>query len=177
MSKLRLEKAVHQVARDAGLVAVIGRFTNLYGPGQDLRKPQGLVSHLCRAHVTGAPIGIYVPLDTLRDYLYVEDAASLVTDVMERAATGVRGTCTTKILGSQHSVSVGALLGEAQRIFRRPVPVLLAASRHASLQAHDLRVNSVVWPDLDRRTFWTLPAGIAATAVDVQTRMLAGRGR
>ena len=34
----------------------IGRIANLYGPGQNLAKAQGLVSQLSRAHLTGVPV-------------------------------------------------------------------------------------------------------------------------
>ncbi|MCA0293698.1 MAG: NAD-dependent epimerase/dehydratase family protein [Actinobacteria bacterium] len=174
LSKLALEARVERLVAETGIAAVAGRFTNLYGPGQNLAKPQGLVSHLCRAHVTGAPIGIYVPMDTLRDYLYVDDAASLVCDVSDRAASAGPGLV-VKILGSQSSVSVAALLMQAQRVFRRPLRVLHGASSLAAQQSRDLRVRSVVWPELDRRTLRTLPAGIAATAADVEARFAAAR--
>lgn len=169
-SKLVLEARLSRLAEEAGIVAVVGRISNLYGPGQDLDKPQGLVSHLCRAHFTGAPIGIYVPLDTLRDYLFVDDAAALVGDLLDRASTAGEHL-TVKIVASQCSVSVAALMMQAQRVFRRPLRVLHGVSSQAAQQGRDLRVRSIVWPELDRRTLVTLPAGIAATAADIQSRL------
>ncbi len=170
-SKLALEAQLRQLAEATGVPASIGRFTNLYGPGQNLAKPQGLIAQLCRAHVTGQPIGIYVPLDTLRDYLYVDDAAALVLGLLDESASAP-GTVTVKILGSHGSVSVAALLMQAQRVLRRPIRVLFGASSQAARQARDLRVRSVVLPQLDRRTLRTLPAGIAATAADVEHRLV-----
>jgi UDP-glucose 4-epimerase len=168
-SKMVLEERLARLAA-SGIAAAVGRFTNLYGPGQNLSKPQGLVSHLCRAHFTGRPVGIYVPMDTLRDYLFVDDAAALVVDMLDRAATaGPR--LTIKILASHSSVSVAALLMQAQRVFRRPLRVLLGTSSQAAQQARDLRVRSIVWPELDRRELSTLPAGIWATAADVEARL------
>lgn len=169
--KLALEARLRELAEGTGLSAAVGRITNLYGPGQNLAKPQGLISHLCRAHVTGEPVGIYVPLDTLRDYLFVDDAASLVVDLIEAAAERP-GATTLKILASQSSVSVAALIMQAQRVFRRPVRVLFGASSQLSRQARDLRVRSVVRPELDRRSLCTLPAGVAATAADIETRLV-----
>lgn len=173
-SKLALEARLRRFVEETGIPGVAGRLTNLYGPGQNLRKPQGLVSQLCRAHFTGAPIGIYVPMDTLRDYLFVDDAAALVVELLDRAATALPGL-TVKILGSQGSVSVAALLMQAQCVFRRPLRVLHGASSQAAQQARDLRVRSIVWPELDRRTVRTLPAGISATAADIEARLTARR--
>jgi UDP-glucose 4-epimerase len=56
----------------------IGRLSNLYGPGQNLAKRQGLISHVSRSLIWGYPIHIYVPLDTIRDYLFVDDCAAQI---------------------------------------------------------------------------------------------------
>jgi UDP-glucose 4-epimerase len=182
-AKLLAERAVSEMCPPAGVSALIGRVANLYGPGQDVRKPQGLITHLCRGHVTGQPISVYVSLDTLRDYLFVRDCAEMVLDGFdrlerersERPDQGT-GTVVTKILASQRSVSVGALLMESRRVFRRPPLVLVAASPFASAQARDLRLRSVVWRELDQRVLTTLPAGISATVADIEGRILAGQG-
>ena len=70
--------------RHRGCPTVIGRITNLYGPGQNLDKPQGLISHLCWAHLTRHSVSVYVSLDTIRDYLFVDDCAGLVLDALDR---------------------------------------------------------------------------------------------
>lgn len=170
-SKLAIESRLLAMAETSGVRVTIGRLTNLYGPGQNLTKPQGLISQLCRAHVTGKPLSIYVPLDTLRDYLFVDDAAALALDLIEVTADQ-RGAASIKILGSQCSVSVASLVMQAQRVFRRPIRVLFGSSSQAARQAHDLRVRSVVWPELDRRALHTLPSGISATATDIETRLI-----
>ncbi|SDD81900.1 UDP-glucose 4-epimerase [Sanguibacter gelidistatuariae] len=156
---------------EAGVRVAVGRLANLYGPGQNLSKQQGLISQLSRAHHTGAPINVYVSLDTLRDYLYAEDAARLVIDFFDSVASRPVDTGTvTKILASGRSVSVAALLGEMNRIVRRQVPVVLAASPHSQQQARDLRLRSVVLPELDRRATTPLAVGVAATNADVGAR-------
>jgi UDP-glucose 4-epimerase len=53
----------------------IGRISNLYGPGQNLGKLQGLISHLILAALSKRAMNMFVPLDTIRDFLFVEDAA------------------------------------------------------------------------------------------------------
>lgn len=181
-AKLAAEGAVRDMCATADVSALIGRISNLYGPGQDARKPQGLITHLCRGHVTGQPTSVYVSLDTLRDYIFVRDCADLVLDGLDRLdrdragrADQGTGTAVTKIMASQRSVSVGALLMESRRIFRRPTRLLVAASPFAGAQARDLRLRSVVWTELDHRVLTPLPVGISATVADIEQRMLAGR--
>ncbi|ATQ30410.1 NAD(P)-dependent oxidoreductase [Rhodococcus ruber] len=161
-AKLAAETVVTDFARETGATAVIGRFANLYGPGQNLAKPQGLVSHLCRGYLTGTPVSIYVSMDTLRDYLFVSDAAEMVADALARAEAAPGGV-STKIFASGRSVTIGAILGACRTVFRRRPNVVLASSPLASVQGRDLRLRSVVWPELDRRSHRPLPAGIAAT--------------
>jgi UDP-glucose 4-epimerase len=157
---------VTQFSHTTGVPTVIGRIANLYGAGQDLGKAQGLVSHICRSYLTAQPVSVYVSLDTLRDYLYVSDGAALVVDLLDQCANGPadpNGFATVKICASQRATTVGALLGECRRIFKKPPLVVLAASPNARYQPRDLRLRSRVWSQLDRRPVTSLPAGIQAT--------------
>ncbi|MGM7422557.1 NAD-dependent epimerase/dehydratase family protein [Cellulosimicrobium sp. CpK407] len=166
-AKLDAEDAFRTLG-GAGTRVVLARIANIYGPGQNLAKPQGLISQLCLAHHTARPIGIYVPLDTLRDYLFVDDCAAMVLDTLDRAATLPPGSDpVVKILASQQSVSIATLLGEMRRIYKRRPQAVLAASPFTSRQALDLRFRSRVWPELDHRAFVPLPVGIAATGADI----------
>jgi UDP-glucose 4-epimerase len=146
---------------------LIGRIANLYGPGQNLTKPQGLISHLCRSQLTGQPISVYVSLDTLRDYIYVDDAAALVIDGLDRLAVVQPADPVIKILASQQGVTIGALIAESRRLFKRAPRVVLGSSPFAKFQVRDLRLRSVVWPELDRRSLTPLGVGIKATAADL----------
>ena len=161
-AKLDAECAAGEFGAATGASVVSARFANLYGPGQNLTKPQGIVSHLCRAFLLGNPISIYVSLDTMRDYLFVSDAAAMVADTLSIAADE-HGSHTVKIFASGRSVTIGAILAECRAVFRRRPQVVLATSAQAAAQAHDLRLRSVVWPALDRRTHTPLASGVAAT--------------
>lgn len=179
-AKLAAEQMVIAWARRSGVPALVGRIANLYGPGQDLGKSQGLVSHLCRAQLAAQPLTVFVPLDTMRDYLFAPDCGALVADAMarldEEVAAGGTTPVVTKILASQRSVTVGALIAEIRRVNRRAPRIVLGASPVSAYQARDLRFRSVVWPELDRRSLTPLPAGVKATAEglarDLQRRSL-----
>lgn len=174
-TKLATELQFARLAEASGCRVLVGRMSNLYGPGQNLAKAQGLISQLCRSHLTGQPCGVYVSLDTMRDYLFVDDAAGMVGEGLDRLdeVVGPGGTM-TKILASQRSASIAALVGEARRIFRHRPPLLLGASPHAAGQSRDLRFRSVVWPALDERVLTPLPVGMDATARDVAAHLTSG---
>lgn len=172
--KLAMEEATTELARSTGTAVFIGRIANLYGPGQNLAKQQGLISQLARAHATRQPATIYVPVDTIRDYLFVSDCAEMVAHGLLRVREMVAGQecpVVTKILASGQGTTIGSLLGQSARMFKRRTPVVVKAPRPGSGQARDLRFRSEVWCDLDRHARTSLPVGFAATAEDVRRRL------
>lgn len=168
--KLKAEDAVRH-AGDGRIRTLAGRISNLYGPGQRLDKMQGLISHLALAQFTPRPASIYVSLETVRDYLYVTDAAALIVDALERLRNEEPGTNVVKILASRSGTSIASLLGYFRTLSKNHPHVMLGASPASSLQGRDLRMISVVWPELDRRELTPLPAGIRATMEDILRRM------
>ena len=177
-AKLEAEEIVRGWVADTGQRALVGRISNLYGPGQNLAKPQGLVSQLCAAHLRRRPQPIWVSLDTRRDYIYAPDCAALVLDCLDRLnVVGRPHETVVKLLGSQRALSIGAILGELRRVFRSKSTIILGASPAAALQAIDLSMRSVVWTDLDRRELTPFPAGVARTLQDLRLRMQEGDER
>lgn len=176
-AKLRAEAGVTDFAKRTGVRTLIGRVSNLYGPGQNLRKPQGLISVFAKAHLTGAPVSVYVSLDTLRDYLFVDDASRLVSDGIGRLVLpDVRpGETVVKILASQRADTIGNLIGACRAIFKRRPLIILGASPFAKAQAHDLRLRSVVWPELDEHPVTPLAVGINNTVQEVQRLAVSGQ--
>lgn len=161
-AKLAMEAALKAWAQSTGGRALVARITNLYGPGQNLAKGQGIISTILRSHLTQSPATIYVSLDTLRDYVYADDCAAIAIAAMDRLLYEPPGTLVTKIIGSMDAVSISAIIAEIKRLRRNVAPIVVGQG-HAAGQASDLRVISTVWPDLDALARTTLPAGIHAT--------------
>ncbi len=173
-AKLRAEGHVRAFAEATGARALIGRIANIYGPAQSLQKAQGLISHLAKAQLTSNPASIYVPLETVRDYIYADDCAALVRDALHRLAGCAPGTTVVKILASHQPVTIATLLGLLRAIAKARPNVMLGSSPVANYQAVDLRLRSVVWPELDRRDLLPLPAGINNVMTALRTAMQDG---
>jgi UDP-glucose 4-epimerase len=180
-AKLDGEALVAAWSKDTGTPSLIGRIANVYGPGQNLDKAQGLISQICRSHLTGQPLSIYVSLDTLRDYLFAPDCARLIAAGLarlrqeDRAATETsKATVVTKIMASQRAITIGAVLGEVRRIFKSQPRIVLGASPASAMQARDLSLRSLVWPELDRTALTPFPVGVATTAADLLRRLQLG---
>ncbi len=181
LAKLAQEQLFADLAEVCGVDLLVGRLSNLYGPGQNLSKPQGLIAHVGRAALRREPISIYVPLDTIRDYLFAADAGRMVAAAVERREEsrrngGPRETI-TKIFASEVETTVASVLGTWRRVLRRPLRVALASSPVGRLQPRTLSFRSHVWTDLRGRPT-LLDLGVDAVRRDQLAQLLgAGLGR
>lgn len=168
-AKLACEHAVRRYGLRTGDDVQVGRIANLYGPGQNLAKGQGLISHLCRGYLTAQPVSIYVSLDTIRDYLFVDDCAEMVCDMLDLGGPpgALPGEPVVKVLASQQPTTIAGLIATCRQVFKRPLRLTLGSSANARFQVKDLRLRSTVWPEIDRRALTPLPVGIAATVAGI----------
>ena len=172
-AKLAMEQEVRTLAAGTGARAVLGRLSNVYGPGQTLGKPQGLLSQLCLADATGRPLPVFVSMDTIRDYLYAADAGRMVERSVALARLEPPGAVVTKVLASGRPVTVGYLVSEARRVFHRPLRTIPVGGAGAG-QVLDLRLESRVWREVDALAATPLAAGLSQTASDVRARVVSG---
>ncbi|GAB3608533.1 hypothetical protein GCM10027414_06580 [Humibacter ginsengiterrae] len=175
--KLAAEQLVEESVGSIGASSVVGRIANLYGPGQRMDKMQGLISHLALAQFSPSPASIFVPLDTLRDYIYVDDCADLILDTMSltlNKASQSGAVSATKVMATGHAASIAELLGHFSRLSHGHPNVMVGSSPVSAFQARDLRLRSEVWPALDQRQMTPLPVGIKATIDDILRMVQAG---
>ncbi len=177
-SKVEQERVVRTWSEETGAGAVIGRLSNLYGPGQNMAKPQGLISALVRASLRAEPMTVFVSLDTVRDYLFAADAARRIGAALDRvdagASVGGDRTTVVKLIASGRATTIGQLIAEIHRIRKRRPPVVFGVSDGSRLQPRILRFRSEVWPDLDRERSVTLAEGLAAVVRGQEQALAAG---
>lgn len=174
--KLAHEALFMELGERCGVDVLVARLSNLYGPGQSLHKPQGLISHVGRAALRREPISIYVPLDTIRDYLLAEDAGRMVAGAVERIEHERRArggsARVVRVVASEVDTTVASVLGAWRQALRRPLRVAFGSSPAGRLQPRVLSFRSRVWPDL-RGCPTLLPLGIDAVRRDQLARLLA----
>ncbi|GAA1494817.1 NAD-dependent epimerase/dehydratase family protein [Curtobacterium herbarum] len=162
-SRLAAEARFRDFAEATGTPLLVGRISNLYGPGANLRKPQGLVSQLALAHLERRPSSIYVPMDTTRDYLYIDDAAAMVADGLAVVADRAVGPTTTKIFASQHGRTITEVVEAVSAAFGEPLDVREGHDPAATSHGRDLRFRSRVMTALDDRTHVPFELGVRRT--------------
>ncbi|HTA88817.1 MAG TPA: SDR family oxidoreductase [Polyangiaceae bacterium] len=131
------------------VATLVARLSNLYGPAQRLDKPQGLISHISRCAIHKAPVHVYVSLDTIRDYLFSEDAGRRIVSGLHRLVreSAVEALHVTKVYGSEREISIAGLLGVFRQITRRGVRVVSGLSSVGALQPRRLQFRSRIWTE------------------------------
>ena len=142
MHKLQQEAKVRRaIEAQPRWTAMLARFSTLYGPGQSRDKSQGLITQLARRIVGNEVVHIYVPLDTIRDYIFVDDAADrtldAVRDLRDRA-----GEAVMKIIASEQATSIAQLVGVFRRVSRRPVRLVTSVNSLSPLYVRCIRFRS-----------------------------------
>lgn len=163
-AKLAEEQQFRDWAEHTGSRLVVGRISNLYGPGANLRKPQGLVSQLTLAHLEGRPSSIYVPMSTTRDYLYIDDAVAMVLqtlDLVERQ--GAAADPVTKILASGQPATIADVIAAVEEALGADLDIVHGVDPSATFHGLDLRMRSAVLPEVDDRSFVPFRQGVGRT--------------
>jgi UDP-glucose 4-epimerase len=159
-NKLRQERLLRDWADESPNVStLIARISNIYGPGQNMNKPQGLISHLSRSLLHNTPVHIYVSLDTLRDYLFAADCAAHLVQCLDRLRRSP-GDHIVKIFSTGETVSIASIIAAFTRIARRHPRIICAANPARPFQPSRLQFQSTVWTDLPAPARTDLTVGI-----------------
>ncbi len=177
--KLEQERAVVEfVARHSGLRGLLGRISNLYGENQNLHKPQGIISQVSRSIIRRSPVHIYVPIDTIRDFMHVNDCADQIVECLSGMVfqkLRVPTQTVVKIFASQRATTLAEIIGIFARIARQHPRIICSAHSDGSRHVRSVRFRSHVWPDSSIKPQRPLPFGIFQ--VHARHLLLHGKGQ
>ncbi|MCC6805892.1 MAG: NAD-dependent epimerase/dehydratase family protein [Deltaproteobacteria bacterium] len=149
--KQEQERVLQAFSANTGISSLVGRISNLYGPNQNLAKPQGLISQLSRAFIFGQPAHVYVPLDTIRDYIYADDCARAVTVAVNELLAASESEARLRIFASEQPASISFLVRLLEQIGKRRVRMIQARTGAQLLQPRTLTFQSL-YPRIAPRT-------------------------
>jgi UDP-glucose 4-epimerase len=160
IEKLRQEELVQRfVAVNPGTFALMARISTLYGPGQATSKKQGLLVYMARSIIRNQPIQIYVPYDTIRDYIDADDAAFAM--VVSVRTVNSESRVLTKIIASENSATIAEIVAIFKRLSRRTPLVVRSANKLSNLYSRRVKFKSIVVSEGAFRPGKTLPIGIS----------------
>lgn len=158
--KLIQESLISAFATSSNNVkALIARVSTVYGHGQSPGKPQGLLTHMARRILRNQPIQIYVPYDTIRDYIAVDDAAAAIVNAGREARNGP--AVAIKIVASERPTTIAEIVSIFKRIARRAPRVVTSASALSALYSKRVQFKSTALPRSTNRPTKSLLVGIS----------------
>jgi UDP-glucose 4-epimerase len=158
--KLKQEERVRSFASARpGFFALIGRISTLYGPGQAQGKRQGLIAHIARCVIRNEPIQIFVPFDTIRDYIAADDVAARI--VAGLRASNREPECRVSIVAAEQPTTIAEIVATFKKIARRVPRIVTSASRLTSVYSRRVQFRSVEGAGPGRSSSTSLIVGIA----------------
>jgi UDP-glucose 4-epimerase len=142
-AKLRQEQIL--ISFLSGLTSVnllLARFSTLYGPGQSSGKQQGLLSHIARCALRHQSIDIFVPLDTLRDYMFSDDAALAFINSL-RVLSIDECKYRIKIIASERSITIAEIISTFNRLLQKRVLLVFNRTDLSILYAPRVSYRSI----------------------------------
>jgi len=158
--KLKQESLINDFAQSNSLItALLARISTLYGPGQANGKRQGLLAHIARCLLRNQSVHIYVPLDTIRDYIATDDAAAAIAAATQTltASPGVF----IKIIASEHATTIAEIISVYKRIARRKPRIISSASKLSDLYTRRIQFQSITVPIKEKTLKTSLLVGIS----------------
>lgn len=172
-AKIYQEELLKNFSVRNGVRVLIGRISNVYGARQDLAKNQGLISTICFSVLRRQPLNLFVPLETSRNYIYVEDAAKcIVAHTQNMAMTANNASFAIKLVVAQENLTIGSILNIAKSVLRTRPLVTVSTNKSGSSQPQSLVFKSVVDTELDNTATTGFSVGIKKVMTDLQTSFL-----
>lgn len=168
--KFEQENMVKRFSIDTKTKSIIGRLVSIYGPDQNLQKPQGLISQLCNNALQKKPTEIYVPLGTTRNYLFSEDAANMIVQCIRFGYESIVNDdsySTIKIICNHQSVSISTICKSLSVITNKRTLISTRLLDGVAKYPEHFHIRSVTSPDLGAYCQTTLIAGMGRILRDV----------
>lgn len=144
-AKLMVEHYLRMLTRDSPVDHVILRVSNPFGPGQVLRKGQGLIASILERQAAGLPIVIYGDGQAQRDYLYVDDLCHALLAALD--APPMRETFN---IGTGHGRSTLDVIHAVEQVIGRAFAIEFVNDRPT-----DARSNVLDCGKATRLLHWT----------------------
>ena len=134
--KIEIEELLADFGEKYGVEIILGRIANLYGPKQNRLKQQGLLTTLVQHAISNTAARLYVPLSTIRNYIYADDAAFQIVSYVRNSENTKR----TVVICSENNWSLSNILRMTQDVTKKRMLYFQSTTEVTALQPIDLRL-------------------------------------
>lgn len=114
LSKSIAEKYIEYITRNKSYETIILRPSNVYGPYQNLVKPQGIIGFAFKAIKNNLTLDLYDDGKVIRDFIYVKDLANAVLFFLNN--NSISGKTSFFNVGSGEGKSIKEILKDIEEI-------------------------------------------------------------
>jgi UDP-glucose 4-epimerase len=125
ISKLAIEKYLEYYRLNYGLEYLVLRYSNPYGPGQNVVGSQGIISIFLNLVKQKKPITIFGDGENMRDYIYIDDAIENTKKISFKNKTNYR----LYNLGRGVGITINEIVAAIQIVTKKRVKVKKIPSR------------------------------------------------
>jgi UDP-glucose 4-epimerase len=130
--------------QNPGIGIAISRLSTLYGPGQAFGKGQGLIAEIARRILKNQHASIYVPFDTIRDYIYSFDAAKAMIETSNHLIDELGQTI--KIIASERPTTIAEIISIFKNVSKRNPRIILSDSYKRNAYNRKVILKSINQP-------------------------------
>lgn len=138
-SKQMMEDSIQYMHRTQQLRYVIIRPSNPYGSGQNLHGKQGLIAVALGKILNGEPIQIWGDGSVVRDYIYIDDLARAVCDIISNDS--IENMVLN--IGSGVGYSVNDIICMIQEIVLKKAKIEYVSSRQSDVSSMILNIDKL----------------------------------
>lgn len=131
-NSLTVERYARFFAQHHGFEPIILRYSNPYGPGQLVRRGQGVIAAWCEALTRDSELVVYGDTSTRRDFVYIADAAEATMAAWLSADPGVYN------VGGGRSCSLDDVLEMVQTVAGRRARIRRESGRGIDVPTTEL---------------------------------------
>lgn len=166
-TKLLQEAALKRLNQDGkGASVVACRISTLYGFKSKDAKQQGLIAEMVSRSLANQVIHIYVPLETMRDYITPKDAAIQMIDMAINVSKSPY--VEIKIVASGVSKSIAEIISILKRICKRNLRIVTQADMKSSQYQRVVQFKSEFNRNNNRLNQMNLIEGMAGLFMALQ---------
>lgn len=141
LSKIVAENYIKFLTNNSRIQSFILRPSNVYGPYQNLLKPQGIIGFAFKSIINNTSIDLYDEGRVTRDFIYVTDLAravySCVNSVYEESSTSIYN------VGSQEGYTIREILDKIIIIAQKKIHTIPKSSRSFDCNYNVLKIEKI----------------------------------
>lgn len=147
LSKSVAEKYIEYITRNKLFESIILRPSNIYGPFQNLVKPQGIIGYAFKAIKNNQTLDIYDGGKVVRDFIYVDDVAKAVEKCLSEELKS--GNTQFFNVGSNEGFSILQILQKIEIITEKKLQI-----NHKSSRSFDCEYNVLDTLKINKEKNW-----------------------